>query len=144
MRGISVLLLLAVLWPVALLAGAEDLTAEEAQAKAERGDLLLIDVRSPQEWRQTGDTGSSAIPVTIHQAGGAQAFYKAILEAVDGDPSRPIALICARGNRSTKALQFLKAQGFTAVLNVSEGMFGNGKAPGWLARGLPTKPCQSC
>ncbi len=143
MKGISVLLFFAVLWPVAVLAGAEDLTAEEAQAKAERGDLLLIDVRSPQEWRQTG-IPASAVPVTIHQAGGAQAFYKAILDVVDGDPSRPIAVICARGNRSIKAFQFLKAQGFTAVSNVGEGMFGNGKAPGWLARGLPTKPCQSC
>ncbi len=41
------------------------------------------------------------------------------------------------GNRTTHAQQFLKAQGFTQVYNVKEGMVGSAAGPGWIKRGLP-------
>ena len=53
------------------------------------------------------------------------------------DKSRPIAVICAAGNRSRWASRFLAEKGFAKVIDVAEGLFGNGRLPGWLARGLP-------
>jgi rhodanese-related sulfurtransferase len=48
-----------------------------------------------------------------------------------------IALICATGGRSAYVVEILGKNGITGVADVSEGMFGNGRAAGWIARGLP-------
>jgi rhodanese-related sulfurtransferase len=118
--------------------GAEPLllAADAAYQRARSGKLTLIDIRSPSEWRQTG-VPKAAIAVTMHDSKGVDAFYANVLAAVDRDKSRLIALICAAGNRSRWAQGFLAEKGFQNIRNVSEGMFGNGKLPGWLARGLP-------
>lgn len=121
----------------------ERLTAPEAHARAQAGKLLIIDVRSPAEWRQTG-VAQGARRVTIHNPQGASGFLKEMLAAVGGDKSKPIAIICARGGRSARANRFLAAKGFTQVLDISEGMLGRGSQPGWIARGLPLVPCNKC
>ncbi|MCC2112868.1 MAG: rhodanese-like domain-containing protein [Hyphomicrobiales bacterium] len=109
------------------------LTANEAHRRATEGELLLVDIRSPQEWMQTG-VGEGVLPITMHQ----NDFLDRLLEAVAGDRGRAIALICATGNRS-RWLQFqLNSYGFSAVEDVSEGMLGSSAGPGWLNRGLPT------
>jgi len=117
--------------------------ANEAYHRAQAGDLLIVDVRSPREWQETG-LPAGAAAVTIHNPDGAQGFLREMLAAVEGDRSRPVALICARGSRSDRARRFLEAEGFTNVQDVSEGMLGRGDQPGWLARGLPTQPCGTC
>jgi rhodanese-related sulfurtransferase len=103
--------------------------------------VIIIDVRSPREWRQTG-VPSGARTVTIHNRNGIKAFIAQMAKAVGGDKSKPIALICAAGARSARALKILTAAGFTKIQNVSEGMLGRPDAgPGWLKRGLPvTQP----
>ena len=122
-------------------AAGEILTAPEAYKRAKAGEIVLIDVRSAREWRQTG-VPAGAKQVTIHQ--GAQGFLNGILMATGGDRAKPIALICARGNRSARARRFLEASGFTNVHDVSEGMVGRGDTPGWLARKMPTEKCAVC
>jgi len=124
-------------------AGEPTMSAPLAYDRAVRGELILIDVRSPREWRQTG-LGNAAHPITMHDPNGLQAFYQNVLKSVGGDKTKPIALICARGNRSNRMQSFLVAQGFRQVLDVHEGMLGGANGPGWLARQLPTKPCPTC
>ncbi|MBG06617.1 MAG: sulfurtransferase [Rhodospirillaceae bacterium] len=124
-------------------AGEPTIAAPQAFDRAVKGDLVLIDVRSPQEWRRTG-IGKTVHPITMHDPNGLEAFYYNVLKTVGGDKTKPIALICARGNRSDRMQSFLKAQGFTQVLDISEGMLGRPGAPGWLARNLPTEPCSKC
>jgi len=119
----------------------DTLTAPEAFAQASAGRIVLIDVRSPREWRDTG-VPAGARTVTIHQ--GSRGFLRGILQAAGGDKNRPIALICARGNRSSRGKRFLEANGFSKVIDVPEGMIGRGRAPGWIARKLPTRPCAKC
>lgn len=120
-----------------------EISVQAALARARSGEVIIVDVRSPQEWMQTG-LPQGARPVTIHDPAGLPGFVKAMTAAVDGDLSRPVALICARGNRSTLAQNALQAAGFTQVLNVKEGMFGSASGPGWLARDLPLEPCRVC
>ena len=106
--------------------------------------MTIIDVRSPREWRQTG-IPKGAMTVTIHNPNGTKAFIQAVEKAVGGDRSRPVALICAAGVRSARAVRILSAAGFKNLQNISEGMMGHPKAgPGWLNRGLPTNPCPEC
>ncbi len=127
----------------AALGGHFVMTADEASVRAEAGELALIDVRSPQEWRQTG-VPRGARRVTIHDPGGLKGFVDAMAAAVDGDLKKPIALICARGNRSTVAQKVLSEAGFTRVFNIREGFTGGPYGPGWVKRGLPVEPCPGC
>ena len=117
--------------------------AREALAAAEAGEITIVDVRSPMEWRITGIPGGS-VPVTIHHAGGADGFVAEILDVMDGDRSRPIALICASGVRSGAAQALLRDRGFSDVRNLAEGMQGSRAGQGWVAQGLPVRPCSFC
>ena len=114
--------------------------ADEAAALAAEGELTIIDVRSPREWRDTG-VPEGAKTVTIHHPGGVEGFLEEVTEAVGGDKERPIAFICAAGGRSSAAQKLAREAGFTEVADIEEGMLGSGSGPGWIGRGLPTEPC---
>lgn len=119
------------------------ITGAEAFSRSQRGDITIVDVRSPQEWKQTG-IPAGAESVTIHGPQGMEGFVRAMIESVDGRLDTPVALICARGNRSTYASDALQAAGFTQVLNIKEGMLGSANGSGWLAQDLPLAPCTAC
>jgi rhodanese-related sulfurtransferase len=118
-----------------------DLTAPEAYAAAGEGKVRLIDIRTPQEWRQTG-VAPGAGRVDFYR--GPEVLLNAILQMVGGNKDEPIALICRTGNRTSHAQKFLQAQGFTRVYNVREGMAGSAAGPGWLKRNLPVEACAQC
>ena len=106
--------------------------ASEAYELSMRGDIILIDVRTPGEWKKTG-IGASARAISMHLPG----FFDKINAAVRGDKSKAIALICARGNRSNRMQTALVERGYTNVIDVAEGMLGSRAGPGWIAKGLP-------
>ncbi len=116
------------------------LSPKDAARMAAQGRIALIDVRSPAEWRQTG-IPADGHAVTIHNRAGTKAFIGEVLKTVRGDRSRPVALICAAGARSARARRILEANGFTDVYDVSAGMSGNARQPGWIASGLPRRSC---
>lgn len=120
-----------------------DLSAPAAQQMAVAGELTLIDIRTPPEWRQTGVAEGAKLIDMLHPDG-ARGFVAEILRQVEGDRNAPIALICRTGNRTTQVQRFLLQQGFTRVYNVREGMAGSDAGPGWMRRGLPIDPCRHC
>ena len=139
-------LLLALLFAVAPgTAGAGSvIDSEAALAGVQAGDMTLIDVRSPQEWRETG-VPQGAKTVTIHDPNGMAGFVAAATRAMKGKKDQPVALICARGWRSFRAANALRDAGFTNIMNVREGMLGNiVDGPGWLDRNLPVERCKNC
>lgn len=112
------------------------LSVQEAMRAASAGDVLLIDVRRPEEWAQTG-VPAVAIAITMHQD--ADDFFSQLAAATAGDPARPVALICAGGVRSAQLKSILERSGYGAVYDVGEGMGGSWRGPGWLAAGLPVR-----
>lgn len=120
-----------------------DLSAPEALDAAQAGKLKLVDIRTPEEWRQTG-VALGAARVNFYDPQGPQGFAAKLLDAVGGDKNAPIGLICRIGNRTTRAQKYLQELGFTRVYNVREGMFGSAAGPGWLKRELPVEPCAMC
>ena len=116
-----------------------NISAGVASAKAATGELLIIDVRTSGEWRETG-VPRGAARANIFEAD----FIERVKQAVGADLSRPIVVICARGNRSTRAQQLLSAAGFNDVHNIREGMLGSTFGAGWLAGAHPTERCDSC
>ncbi len=84
-----------------------------------RGELQIVDVREPQEWRAGRIQQARHMPMDdVHQRLG------------EIDPGKPLAVVCRTGDRSGKIAQFLSERGFRAE-NVEGGM----KA--WKAAGLP-------
>lgn len=113
---------------------AETLTPPEAHQKAKSGELLLIDIRRPDEWAKTG-SGQHAVRLDMRRSD----FIEALDQLVKGDRTRAIAVICARGVRSQRMRRRLHDAGFVNVIDVPEGMLGSRAGPGWLKRGLPTR-----
>ena len=117
------------------------LTPPQALAVSQQGARLLIDIRTPAEWRETGVAPNAAL-ADYNGLGRGGGFIARVNALVDGDKAAPIALICATGGRSSRATALLRAAGFEDVHDVHEGMIGNMDGPGWLARGLPVAPVQ--
>ncbi len=115
--------------------------AADAYAAAKAGKMMLIDIRTSEEWRETG-VAPGAGRVDFYR--GPAVLLQSVMQMTGGDKSKPVALICRTGNRTTHAQQFLKAQGFTQVYNVKEGMVGSAAGPGWIKRGLPVENCAQC
>jgi len=117
------------------------LAAPDAYAQAQAGKLTLIDIRRPEEWKQTGVAKDA---LQINMAQGEAGFVAQVTAELEGDKNAPIGLICRTGNRTTQMQRVLTEAGFTQVYNVKEGMAGSAAGPGWIARGLPLEACERC
>jgi rhodanese-related sulfurtransferase len=113
--------------------GGKDLTPVEAHQAAIDGDIILVDIRRPDEWQTTG-VGEGAYPLDMRR----DDFVAELDKIVDSNRDRPIAIICARGVRSNRMSRRLIEAGYTRIIDVPEGMLGSKAGPGWLERGLPT------
>ena len=91
----------------------KEISVDELRRRLEaEEDLVVLDVREPDEVARTAIPGSVNIPL------GEVADRRGELDA-----SRPTAVICAGGVRSAKAVTALTAASYTGeLLNVSGGM----------------------
>ncbi len=90
-----------------------NVTAAELKAMQDRGEKLrLIDVRELDEWNTVRIEGAELIPLSQFQQQAAAQL----------DPAERIVLYCHHGMRSARAQQFLKAQGYPDVLNLTGGI----------------------
>lgn len=113
--------------------------APEALRRVQAGEMILVDIRRPEEWRQTGVArGALRIDMTDPR------FVDKLYQEAKGDLNAPIGIICRTGNRTTHVQQALAKMGFTQIINVREGMAGSAAGPGWIKRGLPIEPCMRC
>ncbi|MEE9314146.1 MAG: rhodanese-like domain-containing protein [Rhizobiaceae bacterium] len=113
---------------------ADFMSVTEASKLSKSGVVYLVDIRHPDEWKQTG-VPESAAPISMHVGG----FLQKLAKLTGGKKDAKIALICAHGNRSTYISDELEKRGFTGIINVGEGMLGSKQGPGWLAAKLPVK-----
>lgn len=114
-------------------------SAQEAFARAQAGQLTIVDIRTPEEWRQTG-IGQGVLRMDMRNPD----FVPQLLAQLGGDKSASLALICRTGNRSAKMQRRLLAEGFSGVINIKEGMAGSGAGVGWIRQGLPLVSCGKC
>lgn len=111
---------------------ASTLTPSEAHTAAKAGDIILIDIRRPDEWAKTGSP-EGGHRVDLRDVD----FADRLASLANGDRDAPIALICARGVRSARTANKLAEAGFTNIIDVPEGMLGSGVGDGWINQGLP-------
>jgi rhodanese-related sulfurtransferase len=117
-------------------AAGEVMSPAEVHEKALKGEIILVDVRTPQEWQQTG-LPASGHAITMHQQGAD--FVKQLDAALGGDRSKPLAVICRTGNRTGSLIAPLEKAGYAHVINIAEGMAGGRNGPGWIKSGLPLR-----
>ena len=92
--------------------GYENITAWEVKARMDAGeDLILVDVRSEDEYRNGHIDGAVSIP--LNEIG-----YRYL----ELDPAKPIVVYCQVGARSQVACSILGRLGFPDVLNMVGGL----------------------
>ena len=125
--------------PPVVSAGADPtISATSAREMQAKGQLMIIDVRTPHEWKETG-IPAGAKTIEFSPAVDSAVFLSEVLRVASGDRNVPIAVICRSGHRSTMAQDILAQHGFTNVLNIQEGVLGGSHGQGWVPRGLPVE-----
>ena len=98
--------------------------AELHQLISQQTALQILDVRRPPEY-QSGHV-PHAVPAPL-------ASLQQILTALDLDPTKPTAVICAGGYRSSAATSILEQRDFSSLLNVAGG------TSAWIEAGYPVE-----
>jgi rhodanese-related sulfurtransferase len=130
----TVFMVLALYFGTAVTAQAADTlwSVEQAQTKIEDGTALMLDIRTEQEWAETG-IAKGAWPVSMHKAD----FGKNLQSIIQNNPNKTIAIICATGGRTAYIMKILAKNNINDFVDVSEGMMGSAKGAGWIKKGLP-------
>lgn len=129
--------------PLAHAADGTNLKPHQAWSKMERGEMILLDVRTQGEWLQSGVPKTARL-VTLSDPRGAAGFVAGAKKAVRGNLKTPVGVICRTGNRSATAAALLAQAGFKTIYNIPEGVIGDARTIGWAVRGLPMVSCGDC
>lgn len=78
--------------------------------------MLLVDIRRPEEWRQTGVVEGAR----LHTYAGPEAFLAAIAPQLR--EGQKIGLICRTGNRTSRAAAQIAAQTDVEIVDIGGGM----------------------
>ncbi|KPQ10345.1 MAG: Rhodanese-related sulfurtransferase [Saliniramus fredricksonii] len=111
------------------------LEARSGEALAQEEDTLVVDIRRPEEWVQTGVV-AGAVLVTYTDAKSFIARIEPLLA-----PGQELALICRSGNRSSLAAREIAQRIDNPVVDIAGGMLrvvAEGYSP------LPPRREQGC
>jgi phage shock protein E len=127
----TLLALLLAITPAFAAAAAEEISREAFKKRQANGaQLVVVDVRSPEEFAAGHIPGAINIPHDrIATRAGELAANKS-----DGN----LVLYCRSGRRVAMAVEILEKQGFSKLLHLE------GDMPGWVAAGEPAATCTTC
>lgn len=92
--------------------------ARPSASELEAADVLLVDIRRPEEWKQTGVLPNAHL-LTYEHFETPEAFLDALAPKLDG---RPVALICRTGNRTNIAARALAERLDQPVIDIQGGI----------------------
>ena len=131
MKNTLRLLLLALSALTAFAAEVKKIAPAEAAQLVKSGQAVLVDVREPAEWAQTGVAAPAAL-LPKSDFDGAKAQWKGFLDKNQG---KQVILYCRSGKRADTVATALAAQGI-AVANA-------GGYADWEKAGLPTRKVEA-
>ena len=128
-------LLLPLLWLLCGCAQAGNLlgvSPDEALALQTQG-ALVVDVRTPEEWKKTGIIpGSKGLTYFDATGGYDKDGWLKQLKTLVKSPGQPVILVCASGRRSNLVGKMLTTEaGYAKVYNLDKGV------KGWTAESKP-------
>lgn len=104
---------------------------QELQQLLRKG-AILVDIRLPEEWRQTGVIKRSKLMTFFTKQGRLDSHF--LPRFTKFNKNKPVILICRTGSRTKAASKYIAKQlGFTKVYNVKNGIYG------WLKENLPVQ-----
>jgi rhodanese-related sulfurtransferase len=109
-----------------------NMSPPEISALAKDKKIILIDIRRPEEWQETG-VAEDAHKIDMTD----EMFLSKLSKLTEGSRNKPIALICRTANRTRVVQSALSQMGYSTVINVEGGMEGNESDKGWIKHGLP-------
>ena len=92
----------------------ENIDLEELKKIIEQNNVILLDVRSPQEYKEKHIRGAVLIPN--------YEINKQNVEEKLKDKEQVIIVYCLSGNRSQKAIELLKKIGYTNLYHLKDGI----------------------
>lgn len=98
------------------------LNVEQYEKQISGDEVLVIDVRTPNEYKSGHIEGAVLVDVT------AGSFDQKIQEY---DKNQPVYIYCRSGSRSANAMRKMKAMGFTEIYDL------RGGAMNWVKNGKP-------
>lgn len=104
----------------------ETLPPKAVSTEVEGGRMVLVDIRTPEEWAETG-VAKGATPLDMTSAN----FQNDFAMLFGANPGKKIALICRSGNRSSQLAGMMESSGLTNIVDVEGG------TAAWIADGLP-------
>ena len=120
---------------------AKDMTPNEAAVEL-NNNLLIIDVRSKPEWKETGVIANAKL-IQMYTATRTlrKEYVSEILDYIGANKGIEVAIICHSGGRSSGTVKMLEDMGYYNISNIAEGMVGSNSKEGWINRGLPIIKC---
>jgi rhodanese-related sulfurtransferase len=120
---VSIVLILLLTSIVAFASTVKPLTVKDTKTLIDKTpNLYILDVRTPDEYKQVRMKNSVLIPVND--------LEKRINEV---PKNRPVLVICAVGARSKPASELLVSKGYKEVYHLNDGLVG------WYRAGLPVE-----
>ena len=107
-------------------------TVSEAQERLASGKSVLVDIRRPEEWAETG-VASGAVRLDMT----ADDFLPKLQSLQKANPGKDIDIICRTANRTAFVQSELAKRGWKGIVNVRGGMAGRAPDIGWIAAKLP-------
>ena len=99
--------------------GVPEISAIDLAGKLENNEnFILLDVREPFELEIASIAAAQAAPLSQLQARGADALP----EAITGDQSAEIVVMCHHGGRSAQVTAWLRQQGYANAVNMGGGI----------------------
>jgi len=107
--------------------------------------IVLLDVRTPEEFAEGHPAGAYNVPAFFREAGGLVPNPE-LLEVARrlAPPERRLILSCASGRRSQRAAELLEGAGYQQLINLRAGFSGQVDPEsgmtleqGWAGQGLP-------
>lgn len=104
-------------------------------ARLTASGVPLVDIRTAEEWRDTGLIAGSRLITFVDDHGRVDVpNWLAKIQSV-ANPAQPVILICRSGNRTRAASRLLSEQGgYRLVYNVRSGLIG------WISEARPVTP----
>ena len=122
-RIVAVVLAVLLVAGVALAAGVKGLTVQETKTLIDRTpNLYILDVRTPDEFKEVRLKNSVLIPVSNLER-----------RVAEVPKNRPVLVVCAVGARSKTASELLVRRGYREVYHLDDGLVG------WYRAGLPVE-----
>lgn len=121
-----------------------DLSNDDLKAKLAAG-VPVIDIRRPDEWKQTGVLKGSHLITFFDKNGKVNPGFGAELQKIVANPNDEVVFICRTGNRSSVLSKYLAEKaGFTNVGNVEKGITDWIKAGNEVTKATVPDNCWLC